>query len=215
MEEMNFEKAEYQSTTNIGPCANCNKSLDSTYYQANGMNVCEDCANILRVASGAPGKTHLAKGAVYAVGAAFVCSAVYAAIIVITNFELGLIAIAVGWIVGRAARIGAAGLGSRPLQIIAVAATYMAISGSLFFQVVYELNKEGKAINGIAGYVVMFFLSMGKPLFELSEGFGGIIGLVILFFGLQQAWQNTRALAVDVAGPYNVNGNETLLPELR
>lgn len=215
MEEMNFEKAEYQSTTSNGPCANCNQPLESTYYQANGMNVCEDCANSLRVACDAPGKTHLAKGAMYAVGTALVCSAVYAAIVVMTHFELGLVAIAVGWIVGRAARIGAGGRGSRPLQIIAVVATYMAISGSLLFQIVYEITKAGKAINGISGYLFVFLVSMGRPLFELSEGFGGIIGLVIIFFGLQQAWQNTRALAVDVAGPYHVNGNKTLLPELR
>jgi len=34
-------------------------------------------------------------------------------------------------------------------------------------------------------------LSLGKPFYELSEGLGGILGIAILFFGLQQAWQQT------------------------
>ena len=95
------------------------------------------------------------------------------------------------------------GLGGRPVQIVAVIATYIAISGSLFVQIIYSFFKEGKMVSGLLGYAYLFVISMGKPFFELREGFGGILGIAILFFGLQQAWQQTRGINVAIAGPYS------------
>jgi hypothetical protein len=54
------------------------------------------------------------------------------------------------------------------------------------------------------GALLIFFLMLGlaSPFLELSGGFGGIIGLVILFVGLQIAWSTTTGSSVDVRGPY-------------
>jgi hypothetical protein len=137
------------------------------------------------------GPVNVTRGALFAAGAAVLCSFAYAAIIIISNYELALISIAVGWLVGTAARRGAGNQGSRPLQYVAVACTYAAIAGSLFFQVIYAYFQEGKVVASWSGYLQLGVLSLGKPFYELSEGLGGILGIAILFFGLQQAWQQT------------------------
>ena len=45
----------------------------------------------------------------------------------LTGYEIGLIAVAVGWLVGGAVRLGSKGLGGKPFQALAVALTYLAI----------------------------------------------------------------------------------------
>jgi len=202
MDDLQFDKAEYSGPSGIGLCANCSKPIEGQYWHANGQNVCGDCANILRHVQQTPAQSIVLKGALYAFGAAIACAIGYAAILIITKYELALISIAVGWLVGKAARIGAGGRGGRPVQIVAVIATYMAISGSLFFQILYAYFSEGKMVANLFNYVWLFILSMGKPFFELQEGFSGLLGVAILFFGLQQAWQQTRGVSIELAGPY-------------
>lgn len=202
MDDLQFDKADYSGPTGIGPCANCGKPIGETYWHANGQNVCDACADMFKRVQQAPAQSVVVKGAIYAFGAALGCAIAYAAILIITKYELALISIAVGWLVGKAARIGTGGRGGRPVQIVAVIATYMAISGSLFFQILYAYFQEGKMVAGLWSYFVLFFLSMGKPFYELQEGLGGLLGLAILFFGLQQAWQQTHGVNIDIAGPY-------------
>ncbi len=203
MDDLQFDKAEFSNPSGIGPCVMCAAPIESEYWHANGQVICPRCATTLGTAQQTPAKHLLLKGTLYAVVSAIGCSIAYAAILVITNYELALISIAVGWLVGKAARVGTGGLGGRPVQIVAVIATYIAISGSLFFQILYSFFKEGKLVNGIFGYLYLFVISLGKPFFELQEGFSGILGIAILFFGLQQAWQQTRSVQVAIAGPYS------------
>ncbi len=138
-----------------------------------------------------PQEVSVLRGALFAAGAGVLCSMGYAVILIVTRYELALISIAVGWLVGKAARQGAGGQGARALQYVAVACTYAAIAGSLFFQVIYAYFQEGKMVASAAGYVSLAVLSLGKPFYELQEGLGGVLGIAILFFGLQQAWQQT------------------------
>jgi hypothetical protein len=46
------------------------------------------------------------------------------------GFQIGIVALAVGWMVGKAIRTGGYGVGGRSQQILAVALTYFAISTS-------------------------------------------------------------------------------------
>jgi hypothetical protein len=141
-----------------------------------------------------PPPPNLPLGALYAIGTAIACSIGYAAIVIISKYELAIISIAVGYLIGTAAVMGA-GNGSRALQVIAVASTYVSICGSMFFMAVWELMQAGKSA-GLMGNVGMLILSMGKPIFDLQEGFGGILGIAILAFGLLQAWQRAAARSI-------------------
>jgi hypothetical protein len=41
------------------------------------------------------------------------------------------------------------------------------------------------------------------------EGASNIIGWLIIFFGLQQAWRITGASAIEVAGPFSVANRQS------
>jgi hypothetical protein len=134
-----------------------------------------------------PAPVNLAQGLLFALGAAVACSIAYAAIVIVSKYELALVSIAVGYLIGTAAVKGA-GNGSRMLQIAATVLTYISICASLFFTALWELSQQGKVYD-VVGYGAMLVMSMGKPLFEINEGVGGILGIAILVFGLMQAWK--------------------------
>lgn len=203
MDDLQFEKAEYSNPAGVGPCAVCGARILSSYSLANERAVCPNCAGNLEKAQKEPGGALLMRGALYAFGAAAACAVGYAVILIITGYELALISIAVGWLIGKAARKGTAGLGGMPVQIVAVVATYVAISGSLFVQVIYALLREGREASSWTGYPLLLLYSFGKPFLEMKEGLGGIFGLLILFFGLQQAWRQTGNTKVTLRGPYS------------
>jgi len=52
---------------------------------------------------------------------------IYYAILAITGYEIGLVAIAVGWLVGRGVHKGSNGVGGWAFQTLAVGLTYLAI----------------------------------------------------------------------------------------
>jgi hypothetical protein len=52
--------------------------------------------------------------------------------------------------------------------------------------------------------ITLLGIGLASPFLELSDGFGGIIGLFILFLGIRAAWSLTSGVdtAPDISGPY-------------
>jgi hypothetical protein len=50
----------------------------------------------------------------------------------------------------------------------------------------------------------LLLIGLASPFLELQQLIHGLIGLVILFVGLQIAFQKTKATRFEVEGPYNV-----------
>ena len=63
----------------------------------------------------------------FGLGAGIAGAIIYYAVIAITNFEIGIVAILIGYMVGYAVRKGAGGRGGRRFQVLAVALTYIAV----------------------------------------------------------------------------------------
>jgi len=125
--------------------------------------------------------------------------------------------------VGKAVVHGARGCRGRKFQILAVLLTYFSISSSyvpIFISTLREQNTAkiaasrntpvsrrpvtpaGAAVALVVVLVVLTALSLVAPFLEVADGIGGIIGLVIVFIGLRQAWHYTRAIDVSIMGPY-------------
>ena len=141
--------------------------------------------------------------------------------------QIGIVALGVGWMVGKAIRAGSYGIGGRPQQLLAVGLTYFAISTSFipasFFLGAKQAYGAKKATKGqraspliqdetttttetistgkaIAGLLVFSVIS---PFLELrTSPAGGLISLFILFVGLQRAWAMTARHEIIVTGPY-------------
>jgi hypothetical protein len=77
-----------------------------------------------------PNDTHAAfvRGLTFGIGGAVLGLIIYAAFGIITGLMLGYISLAVGYIVGKAIKMGSKGIGGRRYQIAAVLLTYIAVS---------------------------------------------------------------------------------------
>ncbi|MBI1354650.1 MAG: hypothetical protein GC160_09910 [Acidobacteria bacterium] len=134
-------------------CALCGAGLTGQYYQANGAPVCSDCRWKAEHESGPPqaGRVgRFGKAALYGLGAAAAGTLVYFLVLWGTGYEIGLIAILVGWMVGKAVFSGSGGVGGRAYQLLAMGLTYVSICASYAPMVVQGL-REAQAAETTAG----------------------------------------------------------------
>ncbi len=236
-ETLQFRKAEHKASEAVssGPsCVICAKRIGDSYFHAQGQVVCPECAAKVQAVQHAPPAHTLLKSFVYGLGAALAGTAIFSIIWIVTDYQLSLIAILIGYLVGKAVRSASKGLGGRPQQILAVVLTYFSITASYIPVAIYHQMhdpkaaesssaagaasgqnsmspsadgnsvpkpKEANASTGMA-LIMMVGISLAAPFLSLSEGVGGLLTLVIIFFGLQRAWRMTGRSNVAVMGPY-------------
>jgi hypothetical protein len=128
--DLQFDKVEPTAGSAAGPatCGSCQQPLASLYYQANGQPVCERCKAQLeydRMSSSGP--ANLVRAGAFGFLAAVAGGALWYAVRATTGYEIGLIAIVVGVMVGAAVRAGSRRRGGRLYQVLAVALTYFGI----------------------------------------------------------------------------------------
>ena len=133
--ELQLERAEFtqdkaltQDKAPAATCRLCASNLGQSYYAVNGQPVCRMCCE--RVRQDTNRGTSLTRG-LRASGAGAVAALagaiLYYAILAITGYEFGLIAIVVGLMVGKAVNWGGGGRGGWRYQTVAVVLTYLAI----------------------------------------------------------------------------------------
>jgi len=212
-------------------CVVCKKPILTNYFHINGKSVCEDCrAAVLASVATPQGLAPMGKSIGLGLLAAVAGAAVYYGVIKITNFEIGIVAILIGYMVGWAVRKGANGKGGRRFQILAVVLTYWAV-GLAYAPLAFDgLSKHsGKPAAVVSGSIsdsarapakdsatktsgsllfalaALFFLIFALPVITIAGSMpGGILSAFIIFIGLRQAWTMTAAPIMKVSGPYRV-----------
>lgn len=124
LETLQFQKAEIA----LPDCNVCSAALENEYFRVGQARVCPACASHLHDQPASPAASALLRAALYGLAAALGGALLYAVILLVTGIEIGLMAILVGYVVGRAVRKGSGGIGGRRCQILAVALTYVSIS---------------------------------------------------------------------------------------
>lgn len=139
-----FGVAEYPSASGKDICKSCNQPVAGRYYRINGALACERCKEQLE--SQLPKDSHsvFVRGLAFGVGGAILGLILYSAFGIITGLEIGYISLAVGYIVGKAMRMGSRGIGGRRYQIVAVILTYAAVSMSAIPIGISQYAKEKK-----------------------------------------------------------------------
>jgi hypothetical protein len=129
-------------------CTACNADISTSYYEVNGAIVCISCRAKLRaqLAGGGSGSARFAKALGFGLLAAAAGSALYYGILALTGYEIGLVAIAVGFIVGRAVNRGSQGRGGRSYQVLAVGLTYFAIVTTYIPFIVKAIRENPPAV---------------------------------------------------------------------
>lgn len=250
--DLQFDKAVYKDNAS-GPsvCAACKSPLAGSYYQVNQSVTCPSCKTRLekQFTSGSPAG-RVIKALAFGIPAAILGAGLYYLIMDLTGYELGLVAIVIGWMVGAAVRKGSNYSGGLPYQIIAVVLTYMAICSTYIPSIIkgmeqsyteesadpamkpvtmkFELLTDyaeaadapepqaaQSAVAGVnpapeeevtlfqyaLGFAVLFAFALAAP---FLMGFSNIIGLLIIGFGVFEAWKMNKKAGLDIQGPFDV-----------
>ena len=201
-------------------CVVCKQPVADSYYHAQGQVVCPLCAQRIQTGQQAPAPLSLTRAALYGGAATLGGCLLYALVAIVLHAEIGLIAILVGWMVGKAIRHASYGRGGRPQQILAVALTYFAITTSYIPVILYHdarvAQTKSAPVSSSApaevrprmsfGAAVLFLLiiAAAAPFMSLTSGVSGLISLFIIFIGLRQAWKLTERREILLMGPYPV-----------
>jgi hypothetical protein len=187
-----FSTAEYAKTGEV-PCRVCGKSVSGAYFRVNGQTACPSCTQNLQ--GKFPKDSHAAfvRGLAFGIGGAIAGLALYVVFALVTHLVMGIISLAVGFIVGKALVFGSGGVRGRRYQIAAVILTYFAVSmSSVPIAISLGVHPDvGKLI----------ILGLLSPLLDFHDPVHGIIGLVILAVGLRIAWRLTAGPQLEVEGP--------------
>jgi hypothetical protein len=140
-----FATAECTAPAGSQVCGSCNRPISENYYRVNGSLACSTCATQLQ--NQLPKDTHSAfvRAMLFGFGGAILGLILYSTFGIITGLEIGYLSLAVGYIVGKAIRMGSGGLGGRRYQIAAVLLTYFAVSMSAIPIGISQSIKDSKA----------------------------------------------------------------------
>jgi hypothetical protein len=106
----------------------CQKVLRTEYFEVNGHIQCPSCKDAsLQQFAGGSSFARFSKAALFGLGATVVSAAAWIAIVKITGYELGIVAIGVGLLIGGAVRKGSGNRGGWPYQALAIFLTYTAM----------------------------------------------------------------------------------------
>lgn len=223
--ELQFDRAEFGDAEEEGAggppalaCAGCKQPIADTYYEIGGQVACPRCHDATAAArSGGSGIARFVRALVFGVVAGAVGFGIYYAILALTGYEFGLIAIVVGFMVGAAVRAGARNRGGWLYQLMAILITYFSIVLTYVPMIFSELEKDptvlaesgakegGEEIDPamrkgilLVGSVVL------ASAYPFLAGFENILGLLILGFGLFEAWKLNKRVPFAAAGPFQV-----------
>ena len=108
-------------------CVACQRPILDKYFDANAQSVCESCRNEIAPHAGRHGMGCARARGLFGVVAAILGAILYYAVIAITDFEIGIVAIAIRLHGGLRCPHGTRGRGGRRFQVLALLLTYWAV----------------------------------------------------------------------------------------
>jgi hypothetical protein len=227
-QELVFDRVEGAKPASVASCSACQRSVPDVYYESAGKVFCAQCKDAaLASMTGGSRVARVMKALVLGTVAAAISAGVWYAIIALTGYELGIVAIAVGIAVGVAVRMGSEGRGGLAYQLIAVLLTYVAIGSSYVPLVMEQVRRdfdqtiategegesEGESAEGAppldpdareaAIFATSVAVGLALPVLQVMDG--GVIGLLIVGFALYQAWKINTRQSVAFNGPFRVD----------
>ena len=231
---LQFGHAEFTDAPAQTACTVCKNAIAQEYFEVNGSVVCRSCRDELsRIGTQGSGGSRFMRALAAGSAAGAVGSLIYFGISKLTGYEFGLIAALIGFAVGGAVRWGCYGRGGKRYQALAVGLTYLAIvstyippiiegfrqsqtaqesnvragapSATQATPVAQSTTTEEEAPPTLAGFVLaMLVLVAIAAVAPFFAGFENIIGLIIIGFGLWEAWKINRKPQLVVTGPHAI-----------
>ncbi len=150
--ELQFDHASFDSAA-VAPasCTSCQNPLTDAYFELNGRVVCEACR--LKAEwdwNQGSGVGRFMRAAIFGTLAAGVGAALYYGVATLTGYEIGLISIVVGLMVGAAVRAGCRGRGGWIYQTLAMFLTYSSIVSTYSPALFKTLSEPSQATESTA-----------------------------------------------------------------
>lgn len=205
-----FERAEFQDATPAAAvCTACKQNVIQSYYEIGGKIICSACRESRDRAMDGSGFIRFLRAAVAGIVIGLAGAFVWWGVRVLTNYELGIISIFIGIGVGKAVSWGSYGKGGWLYQLLALFLTYTAIVTNYVPDIVQGLRAEAADVPAVILYPFAFVFAYAAPFFGGAEN---IIGMLIIAFGLFEAWKLNRRVDAEITGPYTVTPVATPLP---
>jgi hypothetical protein len=230
---LQFDRADFTEPASSLTCASCSQPIFQSYYEVGGKTICSTCREIRAGALETRSTARFLRALAVGFGAAILGSIVWWGVRKLTGYEIGLISIGIGIGVGRAVRWGGQNRGGIAFQLLAVLMTYLSITGNYVPDVIAEMSKsndaeETQAVSAAAnsaatpsksspvkaaaaepvgpvaillGLGAILLLAAAVPFFA---GASNIVGILIIAFGLWEAWKINRRVAEVINGPFSV-----------
>ena len=122
------------ATETAGPpaCAACGKPIDNEYWSVGTAVICSACRANVALEQGDAARLdrrgkRFSKALLYGVGGMIAGAAIWYGVAKFLNLEIGLIAILLGWLVGKGVMKGSDERGGRRYQVMAVLLTWFGI----------------------------------------------------------------------------------------
>ena len=144
-EKIQFDEAEFADEIHAGPvCGMCRRPIAEEYYEVNQVLICGPCRKAVDDSrKSGSGFGRFLRASLYGFGAAIAGFAIYFGILKATGYEIGLISILVGVMVGKAVRAGSGNRGGWLYQLLAMFFVYTAIVASHSSLLLPELFARG------------------------------------------------------------------------
>ena len=222
---LSFDKAKFDESGSPSlSCAFCKGDVFGTYYEINGQTTCEQCR--FKVESSHTEGSPLGRAARAVLGGivgGIVGAGIYYAVLAVTGYEIGLVAIVVGLLVGFGVRWGSGGIGGRGYQVLAAAITYVAIVSTYVPFFVEEARKQSEAVETapvepeVEVAAGTFFVALAAViLFVLAApflaGLQNVIGILIIGFALYESWRVNAYTPLQVEGPFQIGARPKETP---
>jgi hypothetical protein len=211
------------ATTKIEPaeqtCAACGRRIIGRYFEVNTQCLCPRCTSFVKQQHevGLPGA--FLRAALYGVAGGVLGAALYYGVLLVADAEFGIIAIAVGILVGKGVRRGA-GLHRHWLYpALGIGLTYLAITATYIPEVLRAMQASegagGEAAipsNPLTVPVVLgaWLVAAFVPVLMLVEF--QIWGPIILAIGLWEGWRYGKAPALEFRGPLGAGAGTDATP---
>ncbi len=189
-DDLDLERAEFEDESDKElRCGSCGVPIAGFYFTAGGSLVCERCRLQLEERrSQGSSLGRLSRAGLFGGVAAVIGAGLWALVTHLTGYEIGLVAIVVGWAVGSAVHVGSGARGGPAYQLLAVFLTYMAIVSTYAPYVIEGLSKASEGeLSAEAGEPMEAtdaaapFESMAQPeeLRSLADPMGADSGVLV------------------------------------
>ncbi len=149
---MNVTTEELQNSNEAAPsgdlCSVCGQDLRQGIHRSvDGLAACDSCADRVElfVKAEQPAPNALPRALVVGAFGALIAAVLWALIAVVTGYELGLIALAVGYFAGLGVRVGAGNAASMFLQVAAAGLALFGVLAAKYMLVAYSWREAAMA----------------------------------------------------------------------